>query len=557
MLTAQVLESLVHKAIVKAQKAGALPKFEVPEVTVQPPRQADFGDLSTSVCMQMARLARMAPVKIAEIVSRYIKPTERIGEVTVVHPGFLNFTYSSQWLVEQVEAVNAAGEAWGRVDIGQGQRMQVEYGSANPVGPLHVGFGRNVILGDGIANVLAEAGFDVQREYYLNDAGTQVQMLGQSLYARYLELLGKEATFPEDGYRGQYIIEWAQQIADAEGDRFLHTSAEEAQAYMRQWGLDKSVQSIRADCERLKIHYDRWFSEKSLYDDGTYGHVLGLLRQGDHLYEADGAVWFRATALGGDKDEVVIRSSGLPGYFASDIAYHYDKFVRRGYERVIDVWGADHQGHVPRMFAMMRALDLDPQALTLLLYQMVTIIQGGENVILSKRLGTLVFLSEILDDVGPDATRFFLLQRSADSQMDFDIDLAKTQSDENPVYYVQYAHARIASVLRTAAERGWTDWSDGDVGLLTHPRELDLIRRMIQLPEAMARAAIDLAPHHLCYYAQSLAKAFHPFYRDCRIVSSEPEDVEITKARLKLVCAAKHVLANALRTIGVSAPERM
>lgn len=557
MLTAQVLESLVHKAIVKAQKAGALPRFEVPEVTVQPPRQADFGDLSTSVCMQMARLARMAPVKIAEIVSRYMKPTERIGEVTVVHPGFLNFTYSSQWLVEQVEAVNAAGEAWGRVDIGQGQRMQVEYGSANPVGPLHVGFGRNVILGDGIANVLAEAGYDVQREYYLNDAGTQVQMLGQSLYARYLELLGKEATFPEDGYRGQYIIEWAQQIADAEGDRFLHTSAEEAQAYMRQWGLDKSVQSIRADCERLKIHYDRWFSEKSLYDDGTYGHVLGLLRQGDHLYEADGAVWFRATALGGDKDEVVIRSSGLPGYFASDIAYHYDKFVRRGYERVIDVWGADHQGHVPRMFAMMRALDLDPQALTLLLYQMVTIIQGGENVILSKRLGTLVFLSEILDDVGPDATRFFLLQRSADSQMDFDIDLAKTQSDENPVYYVQYAHARIASVLRTAAERGWTDWSDGDVGLLTHPRELDLIRRMIQLPEVVARAAIDLAPHHLCYYAQSLAKAFHPFYRDCRIVSSEPEDVEITKARLKLVCAAKHVLANALRTIGVSAPERM
>ena len=557
MLTAQVLESLVHKAIVKAQKAGALPRFEVPEVTVQPPRQADFGDLSTSVCMQMARLARMAPVKIAEIVSRYMKPTERIGEVTVVHPGFLNITYSSQWLVEQVEAVNAAGEAWGRVDIGQGQRMQVEYGSANPVGPLHVGFGRNVILGDGIANVLAEAGYDVQREYYLNDAGTQVQMLGQSLYARYLELLGKEATFPEDGYRGQYIIEWAQQIADAEGDRFLHTSAEEAQAYMRQWGLDKSVQSIRADCERLKIHYDRWFSEKSLYDDGTYGHVLGLLRQGDHLYEADGAVWFRATALGGDKDEVVIRSSGLPGYFASDIAYHYDKFVRRGYERVIDVWGADHQGHVPRMFAMMRALDLDPQALTLLLYQMVTIIQGGENVILSKRLGTLVFLSEILDDVGPDATRFFLLQRSADSQMDFDIDLAKTQSDENPVYYVQYAHARIASVLCTAAERGWTDWSDGDVGLLTHPRELDLIRRMIQLPEVVARAAIDLAPHHLCYYAQSLAKAFHPFYRDCRIVSSEPEDVEITKARLKLVCAAKHVLANALRTIGVSAPERM
>ena len=280
--------------------------------------------------------------------------------------------------------------------------------------------------------------------------------------------------------------------------------------------------------------------------------------EGGWLYQADGATWFKATAFGESKDEVVIRSNGLPGYFASDIAYHYDKFALRGFEWVIDVWGADHQGHVQRMYAMMRALGLDPDALTLLIYQMVTIIKGGETVILSKRKGNLVFLKEILDDVGPDATRFFLLQRSADSQMDFDVDLAKKQSDENPVYYVQYAHARIASVLRTAMERGWTTiGADGDVGLLEHPAELDLIRKMLQLPEVVTRAATDLAPHHLCYYAQELASAFHTFYQECRIVSSEPEDAALTKARLKLCAAAQHVLANTLRIIGVSAPERM
>lgn len=557
MLIPEVIADLTWRAVQKAQEAGRLPTFEIPQVTVQPPRRAEFGDLSTSVCLQMKQLAGMNPLQIAQIAAAHMPTHEMVGRVDVAPPGFLNFTFAPAWLVGQVEAINAAGETWGRLDMGRGHRIQVEYGSANPVGPLHVGFGRNVILGDGVANVLTAAGYDVQREYYINDAGTQVHMLGESLYARYLELLGREASFPEEGYRGAYVVDWARQIVDQEGDRFLNVSPREAQVFMSQWGLNKSLESIRVDCARLQIHYDHWFSEKSLYDSDTYETVIDVLRQKGYLYEADGATWFRATALGGDKDEVVVRSNGLPGYFASDIAYHYNKFVRRGFERVIDVWGADHQGHVPRMFAMMRALGLDPDALELLLYQMVTIIQGGESVILSKRLGTLVFLSEILDDVGPDATRFFLLQRSADSQMDFDIDLAKSQSDENPVYYVQYAHARIVSVLRTARERGWSDWSDGDVSLLIHPKELDLIRKMIQLPEIVSRAAAERAPHHLCYYAQELASAFHSFYRDCRVVSSEPDDTAITKARLKLVGAARWVLANTLHIIGVGAPERM
>ncbi len=557
MLIPQMIADLVRCAIEQAQQVGDLPVLTIPDIAVQPPRNPDFGDVATSVCLQLARPARLAPLKIAEIVVRHLPAHEMIGAAEPAAPGFINFRLSPGWLARQVDAILAAGPGWGQIDVGHGRRVQVEYGSANPTGPLHAGFGRNVTLGDGIANVLAASGYQVQREYYVNDAGTQVQKLGESLLARYCQLLGQEAALPEDGYRGNYVIEWAQEILNVEGRRFLDMPADEAQLALGEMGIQKALRNIQSDCERLHIHYDRWFSEKSLYQDGTYEHILGQLNAKNAQYVKDGAIWFNATAFGGDKDEVLVRSSGLPGYFASDVAYHYDKFVRRGFEWVIDVWGADHQGHVPRMHAMMRALDLDPSALTLLIYQMVTIIQGGQNVIMSKRAGTMVSLRELLDDVGPDATRFFLLQRSADSQMDFDVDLAKKQSDENPVYYVQYAHARISSVMRTARERGWSDWSSGDVSLLTHPAELTLIRKMVQLPEVVMRSALELAPHHLCYYAQELANAFHSFYQECRIVSSDPADAALTCARLKLVSAAQHTLANALHIIGVDAPEQM
>ena len=557
MLVPNIISTLVQQAIKKAQKKGDLPKFDIPSIVVQPPRNAEFGDLATSVCMQMARPARMAPVKIAGIVIKRLAKHEMIGQVEIAHPGFINFRLSLDWLTQQVEAINQAAENWGCVDLGQGARVQVEYGSANPTGPLHAGFGRNVVLGDGIANVLQATGHDVQREYYVNDAGTQVQKFGESMLARYKQALGIQAELPQDGYHGDYLPAWAQEIVAAKGRRYLELPTQKAQLALGQWGIRRALESIRDDCTRLNIHYDRWFSEKTLYDGGAYDTIMTKLREKDALYEKDGAIWFAATRFGGDKDEVIVRSNGRPGYFASDVAYHYDKLDTRGFDRVIDVWGADHQGHVPRMYAMIRALDLDPDALTLLIYQMVTIIQGGDTVILSKRKGTLVYLEELLDDVGADATRFFLMQRSADSQMDFDIDLAKKQSDENPVYYVQYAHARIASVLRTAQERGWTEWSDGDPRLLTHPAELALIRKMIQLPEMVVRAALDLAPHHLCYYAQDLASTFHSFYQECRVISSQPDDTAITKARLKLVCAARHTLANTLRIIGVDAPERM
>jgi arginyl-tRNA synthetase len=550
------LLQLIQKAIKKAQRKGDLPKFEVPPVPVEHPKQADWGDYATPICMQLAPLARMAPVQIAETVVRRLAKADYLGKVEVAHPGFINFTLADAWLAQQVEAILAAGETYGNLDLGQGKKVQVEYVSANPTGPLTVGSGRNAVLGDSLANVLAAAGYKVQREYYVNDAGTQMRLFNETLYARYAQALGQDEPVPEKGYQGSYMVELGQQIAQEHGDEFLQMDREEAIEALGEIGLKKMLAGIRSDLELMGIHYDNWFSERSLYTDGYFAKIMTILRQGDHLAEREGAVWFKAEELGGGKDEVVVRSTGEPGYFASDIAYHYHKFVERGFDWVIDVWGADHQGHVPRMKAMMHALGLAPGRLTLIIYQLVTLKRGGEIVRLSKRTGDIITMREVLEEVGPDAVRFFLLARAADSQMDFDLDLAKEESAENPVYYVQYSHARIASILRYAQEQGVT-WQGGNVSLLTHPLELALIRQMLLLPEIVEQAALNLAPHHLTYYAQDLASAFHSFYRDCRVVSSEPADAELTKARLKLAKAAELTIARALGLMGVSAPERM
>jgi arginyl-tRNA synthetase len=577
------LAGVVYRATKKAQRKGSLPKTEIPEVIVERPRREAHGDYATSQPLRMiadvnralqeAEQPKMSPLEVGQrIVYRMERPAF-VGAVEVVPPGFINFTLDDGWLAQQVEEIVAAGEEFGDVDLGHGEQVQVEFGSINPNGPLHVGAGRNLALGDTLANVLEATGHSVQREYYLNDAGLQMHRLGQSLYVRYFELLGREpplesglraGEIPGGGYHGQYVVDWAAQILDAEGERFVGMPYQEAVDAIRELGLQIALEHIRQDCERMGIHYDRWFSERTLYDSATdpelgmstFDHIMSVLRQGNHLYMADGAVWFDAKSLGGDKDEVIIRSNGEPGYFASDIAYHYNKFVRRGFDRVIDVWGADHQGHVPRMKAMMEALGLDPERLILFIYQLVTVIDKGEQVRLSTRAGTLVDLREVLDDIGPDAVRFFLIARAADSQMDLDLDLARRESDENPVYYVQYGHARISSVLRYAKEQGHSD-EGADVSLLSHPSELALIRKMLELPEVVAQAAENLVVHPLTHYAQDLAAAFHVFYRDCRVVSSDPVDAELTKARLRLANAAKLVLARTLMLMGVAAPERM
>ncbi len=550
------MAQLVVGALKKAQRKGDLPKFEIPPIPMERPKQVEHGDFATPVCLQLARYARMAPRDIAQRVIERLAKADYLGQVKIAGPGYINFTLDEGWLARQVETILATGETFGNVNVGQGKRVQVEYVSANPTGSLTIGSGRNAVLGDGLANVLAAAGYDVQREYYVNDAGTQMEHFGATIYARYAQVLGRDEPLPEDGYPGDEPAEWAKEITAEAGDRYLFLPRDEATPILRGLGLKKVLNSVRHDCERLNIHYDQWFSERSLYEEGYFDRIMSLLRQENHLYEKDGAVWFNAEALGGDKDEVIIRSNGQPGYFASDIAYHYHKFVVRGFDWVIDVWGADHQGHVPRMKAMMRALGLDPDRLTLLIYQLVTILRDGRPVRMGKRLGTAISLAEVLDEIGPDAVRFFLLSRSADSQMELDLDLARQQSSENPVYYVQYAHARIASILRHAAETG-VEIEDGDVSLLIHPSEQALIRKMLQLSEVIEMAALQLAPHHLTYYAQDLAAAFHIFYRDCRVVSIDPADAAITQARLKLALAARTVLARVLHLMGMTAPQQM
>jgi arginyl-tRNA synthetase len=561
------LAHLIHEAVKKAQRKGDLPKTEIPDAAIAHPKKGQFGDYSSNQPLRMIAAVndalrandhlKISPVELGQRIVRRLPGAPFIGRVEVAPPGFINVTLSESWLAQQVEAILAAGDAFGSVDRGHGRRVQVEFGSINPTGPLHVGAGRNLALGDTLANLLAAGGYQVQREYYVNDAGTQMDKLGESLYVRYCEALGHDAgELPEGGYRGEYVADWARRVAAEEAGRYLAMPRDEAVVALREIALGLAMEGIRRDCADMHIHYDNWFSERSIYSEGLFDQIMALLREGDHLFVADGAVWFNAVALGGDKNEVVIRSNGAPGYFASDIAYHYDKFVRRGFDWVIDVWGADHQGHVPRMKAMMQALDLDPERLTLFVYQLITITEAGEQMRLSKRAGTSVDLRELLDDIGPDVLRFFLIARAAESQMELDLDLARKESDENPVYYVQYGHARIASILRYAEEQGHTA-EGADVSLLAHPAELALIRKMLELPEVVALAVDSLAPHHLPHYAQDLAGTFHAFYRDCRVVSSDPADRDITKARLRLAQAAKLVLGRTLALMGVSAPERM
>lgn len=548
------IEDLVREAISTAQAMGDLASFDLPRLVVERPQREEHGDYATTAALQLANTARMPPVRLAEVIASRIPPTDFIAHVEVAKPGFINFTLDDNWLVGQVEEILAAGESYGVVSLGQGQRVQVEFGSANPTGPLHVGFGRNVAIGDSLANVLQAAGYDVQREYYVNDAGTQMRLFAQTLFARYAQALGRNEPIPDNGYRGAYLVALGDEIAREEGERFLSMPREEAVEALREIGLERMLASIEDDLTVMGVKYDRWYSERSIYESGLFDQVLSMLRERGYVSERNGAVWFASSELGDDKDNVLIRSDGEPGYLASDIAYHYDKFVRRGFEQVVDVWGADHQGHVPRMKAAMRAIGVDPENLVLILYQLVTLRRGGELVRLSKRTGDIITLREILEEIGADAVRFYLVGRAADSQMDLDLDLAKEQSSENPVYYVQYAHARIASILRYAEGM---DYSDGDVSLLGHPAELALIRQMLRLPEMIDKCARSYSPHYLPYYAQEIAGAFHPFYKQCRVVSSLPEDMRLNKARLKLVAAAKIVLARVLDLMGLSAPERM
>jgi arginyl-tRNA synthetase len=553
------IAALVHEATQAAQRAGELPNYELPAVEVARPREAAHGDYTTAVAMQSARLAHMSPLAIARAIANRLPPVDYLAGVEVAPPGFLNLRLSDRWLAGRVDAIEQSAGRFGDVDLGRGRTCQVEFISANPTGPLHIGSTRNAVLGDTLAHLLGAAGYAVQREYYVNDAGTQMRTFAETLYRRYLQALGDEAPLDVWHYQGAYMADLGREIAAEAADRYRRMPEEEAVSLLGEVGKEHILAGIRRSVARLGIQFDRWFSERSLYEDGLFDQVLETL-QGKGLTERrEGALWLRTSQLGSDRDEVLIRSDGRPGYYASDVAYHYDKFVLRGFDRVIDVWAVDHQNQARRMPHLMKALGLDPDRLAIVLYDLVRLYRNGEEVKLSKRSGDIITVDEVVDEVGADAVRFLLLTRSNNSVMDFDLNLAVQQNDENPVYYVQYAHARMASILRTAAERDFPRerWSGGDLGLIGHPAELALLRKMAELPEVIEKSALQLAPHHLAFYAQELATSFHAFYRDCRVISSDPAEADLSCARLRLVAATKVVFARVLGLMGVTAPETM
>ncbi|MFC1978945.1 arginine--tRNA ligase [Chloroflexota bacterium] len=547
------IAKLLEQAVKHAVEKELLPAVALPDIAVEHPQNLEHGDYASSLPLKLSRAMRKSPLAIAETLAGLMPVAEEIEKVTVVAPGFVNISLSRKWLARQVETVLTEKEAFGNLNSGAGQKVQLEYVSVNPTGPIHVGHGRGAILGSALASVLKAAGYTVESEYYVNDAGNQMDNFYLSLYARYRQALDLPYEMPDGGYMGDYVLDLAKEIAVEKGDVYASMTEDEAIAQIGKIGLDRMIIDIKSDLEALGIEFDVWFSERSLFDNGQYTRAMDILDKSNHTSEKEGAKWFTSTALGEDKDNVLVRSNGTPTYFASDVAYHYNKLVERGFDKVIDIWGADHQGHVSRMKAVLIALGIDEQRLHIIISQLVTLKRGNEIMRVSKRTGDLITLRELIEDVGPDVCRFFFLMRSADSQMDFDLELAVQQSNDNPVYYVQYAHARIASILRLAAEKS-IDYAGGDVSLLTHDAELNYIRKMLQLSEIIDLIARTYEPHHLTYFAQEMATAFHSFYKQCRVIT---DDKKITAARLKLVAVAKIVFVKVLTLMGMNAPNTM
>ncbi|MEE8045882.1 MAG: arginine--tRNA ligase [Dehalococcoidia bacterium] len=558
MQITDTLAALVAEALESAQSAGTLPAAGDVEIKIERPKLAEHGDFSTSLPLALARSMRMAPLQIAEAIVQAVPEHQMVGKVGEAAPGFVNFTLSTAWLQSQIDVVREAGEDFGSVETGVGSSVQVEFVSVNPTGPLHVGHARGAVIGSSLANVLTAAGYDVQREYYVNDTGNQMRVFYDTLYARYMQAAGHDVPLPDPAYPGEYLADLAADLLKDLGDGAVSKEKSEAIADLAPESLTRTLEDIRNVLERLNVTYDQWFRESDLLTSGgRFDEVLNFLEDADLVVERDGAKWFAATKLGLEEDVVVIRSGeGGPTYLGTDIAYHHEKFMERKFDRVVNVWGADHHGHVARMHALLKAFGLDPDRLTIILNQIVNFKNEGESLKFSKRNNVMVTVDELLDEVGTDATRFTFLSRSPESHMEFDLGLAKTQSSENPVYYVQYAHARMASILRTADDRGIT-FESADLSLLKHTRELDLIRKIIELPGVVERSAERLEPHHLPHYAMELAKSLQGFYEDCRVISSEEGELEISRARLQLVEAAKLALSRTLELMGMTSPERM
>jgi arginyl-tRNA synthetase len=553
------LRIAVEQAVAAAATAQGWPEVSVPEVTWEYPPEAEFGDLSTPVSFALAKLLKRKPRDIAAAIRQAMPPAPGLLErVEVAGAGYLNLFVARSWWQGVIGRVLAAGEAYGRAEVGAGRRVQVEFVSANPTGPLHVGHGRGAALGDAVANLLTAVGYRVDREFYVNDAGTQVRLLGESVWARLQESLGRDVTFPENGYHGEYIRDVAQQVAgDVPG--LADMDREQGVAACADAGSKILLEEVKGVLRDFGVTFEVWFSEKSLFTQGEVETTLATLRARGYLYEDGTAIGFRASEFGDDKDRILIRSNGEPTYFTSDIAYHDNK-LRRGFQKLINVWGADHGGYVPRVKAALEALGHDPEALQVLLLQMVRVLRNGVPVPMSKRSGQFVELAEVVREVGKDAARFLFLTRRSEAQLDFDLEVATRQSMDNPVYYVQYAHARACSMARKGAEAGiGGSAAEADTALLGLPEELTLLKQLALYPELVLGAAAACEPHRVTTYLQELAASFHGYftrYRDSqeRVIS---ENHALSGARLAMVAAVRQVVANGLALLGVGAPERM
>jgi arginyl-tRNA synthetase len=530
----------------------------VAKLTFDKPKDEAHGDITTNIAMLLAKSVKKNPRVVAqEIISKLDVDPTYVSKVEVAGPGFINFSFTDEFFTSQIRSILTQGETFGRINIGSGKKTQVEYVSANPTGPLSVGHGRQAAVGDTIANLLVWTGHDVTREYYYNNAGRQMRMLAESTYARYRQLFDSSFIFPEDGYQGDYICEIADDLKKDRSDSIVAMSLEEALAVCKEFAEQELFKAIKKVLARMGVVHDVFFNEDSLYKSGMIQEVIEEFRNKGLAYDQDGAVWLKTSALGLDQDRVIVKSTGEPTYRLPDIAYHREKF-RRGFELIVDVFGADHIATIPDVLAGVKALGYDPEKVKVVIHQFVTLMRDGEQVKMSKRLANFVTLDELIDEVGSDAVRFFFLMRSASSHLEFDLNLAKEQSEKNPVYYLQYAHARIASILRFAKEQGTLNATDSLTGieysLLKGPAEIALTKLLLDFPDTVESCAMNFEPHRLTTYLQDVATAFHRFYHEHRIVIPE---LDIAKARLALCLATKTVLANGCKILGISAPERM
>lgn len=551
----QVKDRLKEEIKAAAIKAGLAEEAQIPSILLELPKDKAHGDYSTNLAMQLARVAKKAPRMIAEeIVASFDKGKASIDKIEIAGPGFINFYMNNSYLTDLIPTIISAGEAYGETNIGNDEKVQVEFVSANPTGDLHLGHARGAAVGDSLCNVLAKAGYDVSREYYINDAGNQINNLTISVEARYLQALGQDVQMPEDAYHGGDIVQIGKKLVEEFGDRFANESVEERRAFFREYGLKYEMDKLKKDLEEFRVAFDVWYSETSLYHNGKIDTALAALKEKGHIYEEDGATWFNSTVFGDDKNRVLIKQDGSYTYLTPDIAYHKDK-LDRGFTKLINIWGADHHGYIPRMKAAIEALGYEKDTLEVEIIQLVHLYKNGEKMKMSKRTGKAVTMRDLIEEVGLDAVRYFFAMRSSDTHMDFDLDLAVSKSNENPVYYAQYAHARICSMLRQGDEQGLSYDSNLKLDEITSEKEIDLLKKLGEFPQAVSEAATKRIPHRITNYIYDLASALHSFYNAEKVL--DPDNVEKSRARLGLMKATQVTLNNALTLIGVSSPEKM